>query len=150
MLIGQYESRVDEKNRIALPKAFRDSLGDKLVITLGYESSLIIVQERQWTSLLEGTQGRPFIEYETRETQRFLLGGASIVELDSKGRFVLPEYLRTYSRVEGAVTFLGLSRYVELWDANVWREYQGKLVKNIEKISERLVEKNEKDKEKSK
>lgn len=141
MLIGQYETKVDEKNRIAFPKNFRDHLGDKLVVTLGYENSLIIVSESEWTALLEGTSGRPFIEYETRETQRFLLGGASLAQLDSKGRFVLPEYLRKFAAIEDEATFLGLSRYVELWDTGIWRKHQKELAENIENISERLVRK---------
>ena len=146
MLLGQYEGKVDSKNRTALPKKFREVLGEKIIITSGYEASLIIVSEQEWEQLLEGTKGRPFIEYETRETQRFLLGGASQLELDSKGRFVLPDYLRTFARIEDEVIFLGLSRYVEVWDKDKWEKYRLGLVKNIEGISARLVAKGEKEK----
>lgn len=145
MLIGQYEVKVDEKGRTAFPKKFREILGNKIIATLGYESSLIVVAESEWESLLEGTRGRPFIEYETRETQRFLLGGASQLELDSKGRFIIPEYLRTFAGIKSEVIFLGLSRYVEIWDKTRWQTYQRRLEKNIEGISARLVKKGEKD-----
>jgi MraZ protein len=146
MLIGQHEGKIDDKNRIAFPKKFREILGDKLIITFGYENSLIIVSEKNWKALLEGTEGKPFIQSEARETQRFLLGGASNVELDSKGRFVLPAYLRGFGKVKNEVVFLGLSRYVELWDKEIWEEYRVNLEKNIDRISQRLVEseKNEK------
>jgi len=69
-----------------------------------------------------------------------LLGGASNVELDSKGRFVLPSYLRGFGGIKSEVIFLGLSRYVELWDKNIWEEYRVNLEKNIDRISQRLVE----------
>jgi len=141
MLIGQYDGKVDIKGRTAFPKKFRKILGDKLIITFGYESSLIVVSEENWKALLEGTEGRPFIESPTRETQRFLLGGASNIELDGKGRFVLPSYLRDFARVKENVVFVGLSRYVEIWDKNRWVNYQKFLEKNIETISQRLVEK---------
>jgi MraZ protein len=141
MLIGQHEGKVDVKNRIAFPKKFREILGDRLIVTFGYEKSLIIVSEKNWKALLEGTEGKPFIQSEARETQRFLLGGASNVELDSKGRFVLPAYLRGFAGVKDEVVFLGLSRYVELWDKNIWEEYRVNLEKNIDRISQRLVEK---------
>ncbi|OGH16774.1 MAG: division/cell wall cluster transcriptional repressor MraZ [Candidatus Levybacteria bacterium RIFCSPHIGHO2_02_FULL_40_18] len=144
MLIGQYEAKIDKKGRTAIPKKFREILGNNIIVTLGYESSLIVVSETQWQALLEGTAGRPFIEYETRETQRFLLGGAASVELDSKGRFVLPPYLREFAKVEDEIVFLGLSRYVEIWDKKRWGEYRGNLEKNIERISSRLVKKGEK------
>ncbi len=140
MLIGQHEGKIDVKNRIAFPKKFRKILGDKLIVTFGYEKSLIIVSEKNWKALLEGTEGKPFIQSETRETQRFLLGGASNVELDSKGRFILPSYLRRFGKIKDEVIFLGLSRYVELWDKNIWEEYRVNLEKNIDRISQRLVE----------
>lgn len=141
MLLGQYEGKVDEKARIAFPKKFREILGNEIIITQGYENSLIIVSRSSWEALLEGTRGRPFIEYETRQTQRFLLGGAHQTILDSKGRIILPSYLRTFAGIENDVIFLGLSRYVEIWDKKHWVEYQVDLSKNIEKISARLVKK---------
>jgi len=139
MLIGQYEGKVDAKGRTAFPKKFREILGDKLIVTLGYENSLIVVSEENWKALLEGTEGKPFIQSETRETQRFLLGGASNVELDSKGRFVLPNYLREFGKIKTEVVFLGLSRYVEIWDKAKWEEYRVGLEKNISVISQRLA-----------
>ena len=139
MLIGQYDGRIDNKGRSAFPKKFREILGDKLIVTFGYENSLIVVSEENWKALLEGTQGRPFIESETRETQRFLLGGASNVERDGKGRFILPAYLREFGKIKDNVVFIGLSRYVEIWDKEKWVEYQTFLEKNIDSISKRLV-----------
>ncbi len=141
MLLGQYEGKVDSKGRTAFPKKFRESLGDRLIVTFGYENSLIVVSEENWKALLEGTEGRPFIESQTRETQRFLLGGASNIELDSKGRFILPTYLREFGGVKENVVFVGLSRYVEIWDKDKWIEYEKYLEKNIDRISERLLEK---------
>lgn len=140
MLLGQYEGRMGAKGRVALPKKFREILGDKLIITRGYENSLIIVSFEGWKALLEGTEGRPFIQSETRETQRFLLGSATDVELDSKGRFIIPLYLRGFAEIKSEVIFLGLSRYVEMWDRGKWEEYSKNLEKNIGQISQRLVD----------
>lgn len=147
MLLGQYEAKFGAKNRIAFPKRLREVLGDKLIITLGYENSLIVVSQESWKALLEGTEGRPFIQSEARETQRFLLGGASFVELDGKGRFVLPAYLREFAKIENEVIFLGLSRYVEIWDKKAWETYRKNLEKNIDAISKRLVEEEKSKKE---
>ena len=146
MLLGQYEGKVGEKSRIALPKKLREIIGEKLIITLGYENSLIVVSEEGWKALLEGTEGRPFIEKPARETQRYLLGGATNVSLDAKGRFVIPDYLRRFAKIKTEVVFLGLSRYVELWDKQIWETYRQELEKNIDKISTKLIDKDTKDK----
>ncbi len=140
VMLGQYEGRIDEKGRTAFPKKLRDSLGDRIIVTFGYENSLIVVSQDWWEALLEGTEGKPFIQAEARETQRFLLGGASFVELDNKGRFILPSYLRTFGEITGEIVFVGLSRYVEIWDRKRWTAYTENLKKNIDNIAKRLVE----------
>ena len=140
MLLGQYESKVGVKHQAGLPKKFRDVLGDKLIVTKGFENCLIIVSEDNWKTLLEGTEGKPFTNKSTRELQRFLLGNATYLELDQKGRFVVPEYLRQFAKIETDVIFIGVSRFVELWDQKSWEEYQEELAKNIESIAERLSE----------
>lgn len=140
MLLGQYESKIGEKHQAALPKKFRDVLGEKLIVTKGFENCLLIVSEENWKTLLEGTEGKPFTSKSTRELQRFLLGSASYVELDQKGRFVIPEYLRAFAKIDAEVTFVGIQRFVELWDTKSWEEHQKELAKNIESIAERLNE----------
>ncbi|MBI2430677.1 MAG: division/cell wall cluster transcriptional repressor MraZ [Candidatus Levybacteria bacterium] len=140
MLLGQFEGKIDEKGRTAFPKKLREVLGDKLIITFGYENSLTVVSEVGWRGLLEGTEGKPFIQKEARETQRFLLGGASFVELDSKGRFILPFYLRQFAKIAQEIIFIGLSRYIEIWDKEHWVKYRENLEKNIDTIAKRLIE----------
>ena len=66
------------------------------------------------------------------------------MELDSKGRFIIPSYLREFAKIENEIVFLGLSRYVEIWDKKHWLEYRQNLEKNIDTISQRLVDKNNK------
>jgi MraZ protein len=143
MLLGQYESRIGEKHQLGLPKKFRDVLGEKLIITKGFENCLIIVSEENWKTLLEGTEGKPFTSKSTRELQRFLLGNASYVDLDSKGRFVVPEYLRHFAHINTDVIFVGIQRFVELWDKKSWEEHQKELNGKIETIAERLSEERE-------
>lgn len=139
MLIGQYEARIDNKGRIAFPKKLREVLDKKLIITFGYERSLIIVPQNRWKTLLEGTEKKSFIQKEVRETQRFLLGGASSLELDTKGRLLLPKYLREFGLIEKEIVFLGLYRYIELWDKKRWENYRGILKDTINIVSERLI-----------
>jgi|SRR5882672_10080118 len=140
MLLGQYESKIGEKHQAALPKKFRDVLGEKLIVTKGFENCLLIVSEENWKTLLEGTEGKPFTSKSTRELQRFLLGNASYVALDQKGRFVVPEYLRAFAKIDVEVVFVGIQRFVEVWDKKSWEEHQNELAKNIESIAERLSE----------
>ena len=143
MLIGQYDGKIGEKHQVALPKKFRENLGDKLIVTKGFENCLIIVSEENWKTLLEGTEGKPFTNKNTRELQRFLLGNATYVELDAKGRFVLPEFLREFAGIKEEIIFTGIQRFVEIWDKAQWNKHQEDLSKNISGIAERLSDLNE-------
>lgn len=140
MLIGQYDSKIGEKHQVALPKKFREVLGDKLIVTKGFENCLIIVSVENWKTLLEGTEGKPFTSRSTRELQRFLLGNATDVELDSKGRFVVPVYLREFASLKSEIIFAGLERFIEVWDKKAWDDQQNELAKNIESIAEKLTD----------
>jgi len=145
MLIGQFRSKISPKGRVAFPKKFREELGDSLVVTVGYENSLMVVSAKEWQSLVEGTAGKSFIFDSSRDTNRFLLGEAREIGLDEQGRFVLPSYLREHAKMKEEVVFLGLSKYVEMWDKGVWGEYQKYLNENIGKIAEKLGQINAKD-----
>ncbi len=138
MLIGRQDSKIDEKNRISFPKKFRKELGDSLVVTQGFEGSLIVISVDQLKLLLEGTEGKPIIDKSARETERFLLGSAEEVELDEKGRFIIPDHLRKYANLTQEVSCLGIIRYVQIWDKKRWEDHNSELTKTIEPITEKL------------
>lgn len=144
MVIGQYQSKVSQNGRVALPKKHRDELGNNFIITQGYERSLLIVPYKNWESVTKETTNKPFLIGEARDTARFLLGGASFVDLDEQGRFVIPPYLRNYAQIGGEVIFLGLGQYIELWDLKRWKEYQENLSTNIEQIAQKLSDRDNK------
>lgn len=139
MLLGRYDSKISSKFQISFPKKFRQELGDRLIVTKGLENCLIIVSEANWKTLLEGTEGEPFTVKPSREIQRYLLGNAQEIELDSKGRCILPGYLREYASLQEDVVFAGIERFVEVWDKKIWEEEQKRLAGNIESIAEKLT-----------
>lgn len=144
IVLGQYHSKVSFKGRVAFPKKFREILGKKIILTRGYEGCLIAVSEERWQTLTESTENKPFVFGAARDTARFLLGNAALIELDEQGRFVIPLHLREYGVIEKEAVFLGLNRYVEIWGKDKWRNYQNYLNKNIDKISEGLNREDEK------
>lgn len=143
MLIGRQDTKIDEKNRIILPAKFRRELGDNLIVTQGFEGSLIVISVSKFELLLEGTRGKPIIDKNAREIERFLLGSAEEVTLDDKGRFIIPEYLRKYAELDSEVSLLGVIRYVQIWDKKRWETHNLELIKKIEPITEKLSKNNE-------
>lgn len=138
MLIGEYFNKVGEKNRIALPKKFREILGEKVIVTRGYEDCIIVVNEKQWSKLLSIFDDKPFTRSPVRDTRRFLIGGASEVEYDNQGRFVVPANLKDFAGIEKEVVFVGLVDWVEIWDKSRWEKRINLIKPSADKIAEEL------------
>lgn len=138
MLIGEFETKVTDKNRIALPQKFRKELGDNLIITQGYEGSVIIVSADQFLALTKEINNGLFINDAVRDTTRFLIGSAHEITLDNQGRFVLPQSLKEFSKINSEVAFLGLMRWVELWDKEIWIMRKTQISKNAGIIAKEL------------
>ncbi|MBN2015851.1 division/cell wall cluster transcriptional repressor MraZ [Candidatus Dojkabacteria bacterium] len=143
MLIGEYFNKVGEKNRIALPKKFRDILGQKVIATRGYENCVIVVNSDQWKRLLEVFDDKPFTKSPVRDTRRFLIGGASELSLDKQGRFVLPQNLKEFAGVEKEIVFIGLVDWVEIWDKEAWEKRMEMIKPSADKIAEELQKSSE-------
>jgi len=138
MLIGEFESKITENNRIALPKKFREELGNDLILMNGYEGCLIVVNREKFTALTKDiTEGR-FINDAVRDSTRFLIGSAQEIALDKQGRFVLPQSLIDYAEISANGVFLGLYNWVELWDKNKWNARKLYISKNSTQISAKL------------
>lgn len=140
MLIGEFEGKLAEKNRIALPKFFREQIKKEIYITRGYESCLIILDKGKWESLILKIEEKPFLNRSVRDTKRFLAGGASEILLDTQGRFVLPESLKIYANLVKEVKFVGVLDWIEIWDSNSWELKINELTKSSAEIADRLGE----------
>lgn len=137
MLLGQFIQKVAPKNRIALPAKFRQELGDKVVISQGFESSLLILSTKNWQNLVDKSIGDDFTRKDIRDLSRFLFAGALEIQLDNQGRFILPQHLREFAKIKKQVVFLGLIKWVEIWDLNTWLKYKN----NLTRLSKSAVKK---------
>jgi MraZ protein len=137
LLMGYYQGRVGVKGRTALPKKFRQLLGEKIILTKGYENCLIAVSQERWQEVVG--EPEPFILAPARETERFLLSNAFELELDEQGRFVIPAPLKDFARIENQVVFAGTGNRVEIWAEGEFKKYQDYLSENAVAIAQKLA-----------
>jgi MraZ protein len=138
MLIGEFETKVTDKSRVALPKKFRQELGSKLIVMQGYEGCMILVDEERFTALTKDITNGQLTSNAIRDTTRFLVGSAHEIELDKQGRFVLPQSLKSFSKINEEVVFLGLMRWIEIWDKDKWLKQKSQIGENSSEIAMRL------------
>lgn len=133
MIIGEYQNRIGEKKRVALPKKFRIEIGDEIILTRGYENCLVLVNKGMWEKIGSDVINGSFINKNIRDTSRFLVGSASEVSLDPQGRFVIPQGLFDYANLNEDIVFVGLINWIEIWSLEDWK-------KKLNEISEKSSE----------
>lgn len=142
MIIGQFRSKLTDKDRISIPKKFRDEMGPELIVAKWYENCLVLVSKEIWTHFKKrlGIDSKLVIEG-IRDIDRFILGSAFEIDFDKQGRFVLPDALMIYAEIKDEVVFLGLEDRVEIWSVLKWEvkeeEAEEKAKIALEKIAEK-------------
>ena len=138
MLIGEYTHTIDEKKRISLPIKFRKEVGKTIVITHGLDNCLFLYPLKEWEKISQKLGEMGFGQADTRGFNRFMLAGASEVEVDSVGRILIPEHLTTFAGIQEKVVFAGVYNRVEIWNDTKWIEYKTKVAKEAESMAEKL------------
>jgi MraZ protein len=138
MLIGQYNHRLDEKSRLSFPVKFRKVMGKTVVVTPGLDRCLFVFTVKEWASIAEKLANSSMLQADTRSFNRYLLGGAVEVEVDSQGRILIPDFLKSRAGLTNKVTVLGVHTRVELWDEEVWKTYKKDVEQNADSLAERL------------
>lgn len=140
MFIGQYNTKLTDKGRVAIPFRFREEAGKKLVICRWYERSLALFSTEAWKKIIDVAVGESQLTSPARDTERFLLGGAYEIELDAQGRFVIPKALREYAQINQTLVFIGLRDRVELWDKTKWEVKEKEILGKAEELIKQVQE----------
>lgn len=125
LLTGEFKNSLDEKGRLSLPARLRGELpGSLFVITQGMDNCLWLFPPEQWTVLstkiMESTS---LFQARARLVQRRILAPAQEVEVDKLGRISVPQSLREWAGLSKECVILGISKYVEIWDAETYKKY---------------------------
>lgn len=140
MLIGQHIHTLDPKKRISLPSQFRKELGKKLVLTNGLDRCIFVYGLEEWTHVAEKLGNTSIGSTDQRGFNRFILAGASEVEVDASGRILIPEFLKKFANLGERVVLAGVHNRVEIWDEEAWNMYQAKLTGEADVLAEKLSE----------
>ena len=144
MIIGEYKSKVGDKKRVSLPKKFRDELGEEIILTRGYEDTLILVNKGMWEKIAKEVIGGSFINKNIRDTSRFLIGGATQLSIDMQGRFIIPDSLFEHAGLKDEIVFIGLINWIEVWDKEKWDKRVEYLKQHGDEIAQEINKMNEK------
>jgi MraZ protein len=138
MLIGEYIHSIDEKNRLSFPVKFRKEMGKTVVVTPGLDKCLFVFTIKEWGIIAEKLAQSSMLQADTRSFNRYLLGGATEVAVDTQGRILVPDFLKERAGLSGKVAVVGVHTRVELWDEDTWKVYKRSVEQNADSLAERL------------
>jgi MraZ protein len=127
VFLGEYEVTLDPKGRFLLPVGIKKQLpedsGDQFVLARGFEKCLALYPKKNWDPIL--TELTKVSEYkaENREFLRYFTMGATLMELDSAGRLLVPPNLKTHAALEKEVVLVSVINKIEIWDKSKYQQF---------------------------
>lgn len=140
MFLGTYYHRLDERNRVSVPKKFREGLGINAIVTRGLDGCLFLFSREAWAGVEKKILATPLTKKDARSFARHVLSGAMEVEIDRLGRILIPKYLTQFAEITSEVIVLGVGERIEFWDKVRWETYNRELEEKGEEVAERLSE----------
>ncbi|MDO4732607.1 MAG: division/cell wall cluster transcriptional repressor MraZ [Bacillota bacterium] len=124
MLFGEVNHSIDAKGRYIVPAAFRESLGERFMITKGFDRSLYVYPMASWEKVVDNMSQLPSNDARARRFAHSLFSGAFEAEIDKQFRVLIPQILRSYSEIEKEIVSVGMSTRLEIWAKEKWEAYR--------------------------
>jgi len=130
---GQYEHSVDSKGRVAFPAKLRKALSPEanegFTIIRGLEACLYLYPNDEWEKVENKLYKVNSFKKRERTVIRNILRHAEDLALDKQNRISLPGTLAEFSNIGSSVVFIGMGKYIEIWNP-----------KNLDKQDEQLTD----------
>lgn len=140
--LGEYEVAIDAKGRLLVPSGFRKQLPegtDRFVINRGFENCLTLYTAESWNVLAEKINRLNDFNPKVRDFKRLFLNGATLVDMDSAGRILLPKPLQEYAGIRKDAVFSTQGNKVELWDKDTYYQYLREKTENFSQLAEQVA-----------
>ena len=119
--LGEYELTLDSKGRFVLPAGFRKQLPENepmsFVVNRGFETCLSFFPLTSWKTLEKKLNKLNDFNPKVRDFKRLFLNGATLLEIDSAGRVLLPKPLQEYAH------FSSQGNKMEIWNKETYHQY---------------------------
>lgn len=150
---GRFEIRIDEKGRLRMPTALREthSKDSQIVITNGLfrgQHCLDAYTLSAWEKLENRISKLSSLKTEVQIFQRFYLSGAQESDYDKQGRILLPPALRKYAGIDTNIVLVGMGEKLEIWSKSAWDRLYESLANDFEESLHQIAQLESKSEEK--
>ena len=140
MFLGEYLHTFDPKNRISLPSKFRKDLGRIVVVTRGLDHCLYVYSRKAWEKQAREYAAEVNGSAARRGLARLFLAGSFEAEVDSAGRILIPENLKSFASISEKAVVAGVADRVEIWEEGAWKRYTTAIERDADAFAEKVGE----------
>jgi MraZ protein len=127
VFLGEYEVTLDAKGRFLLPVGIKKQLpedaGEQFVIARGFEKCLTLYPKKNWDPILAELSKVSEYKAENREFLRYFTMGATLSELDSAGRMLIPQNLKAHAGLDKDIVLVSVINKIEIWDKGKYQQF---------------------------
>lgn len=120
MFMGTFYNSIDSKNRMIVPAKFRNELGDRCVVTKGFDNCLNLYTVEEWKNEVKRMMTVPRNTAGYRAVLRKRTGDAAECEIDRQGRILIPAVLIAEAGFKKELVTIGVVDSIEIWSKEVW------------------------------
>ncbi|MDR0765110.1 MAG: hypothetical protein LBE65_05930 [Synergistaceae bacterium] len=120
---GAFEHKLDSKGRIVVPSCFREELGERIVITSMGKKYVSVYSEENWQAVVDRIEEDALKTLNGSDARRVVMSLSFSVEVDSTGRILLPEKMRSDVGIAQDVFIIGNNKKIEIWDSARWHKF---------------------------
>ena len=140
-MIGKYNAKLDEKNRLFVPSKLRAELGDNFYVTLGVNCGhrcLTVYTAEEWQTLSDNYNALSISQRAGATSLIFM--NAAECSPDKQYRFGLTPFLLQYAGIDREVMIVGRAGQAEIWDQKEFAAFEAenltpeKLLQSLEAI----------------
>jgi len=139
MYYGTYYHKLEQKDRLSLPAAFRKLLRQGAVITRGLDGCLFVFDKQKWDQTIQTVEKLSFTQKRNRDFVRLLANEAREVEFDTQGRMNIADHLKELANLSKDVVIVGSLDRIEIWDKERYHIYTKGLEQKAEEIAEEIT-----------
>ena len=125
--LGEYEATLDSKGRFLLPVGFKKQLPEdgnaQFVVNRGFEKCLTLYPIKSWEPIFTSISQLNDFDPKVREFRRYFLNGATMMELDSAGRLLIPQNLKEHAGLEKDIVLVAAVNKIEIWDKSKYQQF---------------------------
>lgn len=140
---GSFDHSLDGKGRVIIPASFREALGEDFTITINPNKTAVAIYPKEmWDKQLEVLSQINPMDRIGMQYQRYVMSVSfSGNSMDAQGRVLVPAKLRGKIGLTRDIVFVGLNRYIEIWDAEVYAKMEAQTEDDFENVADYVYEK---------